>query len=137
MGNASSAAEGGGVANWFMELYRLGEPALALVLETMRKNGASPAEFVFVIVDTKDEAGRFFVDQLLDEPLGPDVPGYVGAAKKADIARVLELLDAHAFAASALKPIDDDQLRVLVMARGMMQCADLPRIHRLSRGGDG
>lgn len=122
---------------WFDELYRQSEPAIALVLENMRKDGVSPGEFVFVIADTRDEAGRFFVDQLLAAPLPAEVPGYVGAAKKSDVARVLRLVDADAFAVEAEKPIEMSLLRVLVMARGRMQCADVPQLHALALGGQG
>lgn len=133
----SEAAElGGTITSWFEDLCRQSEPAVALMLEMMRKNGANPTDFVFVVADTTDEAGRFFVDQLLAEPLGPEVPGYVGAAKKADVARVLRLVDADAFAEEAEKPIEPSFLRFLVMARGRMQCADVPRNHGMSRGGD-
>lgn len=122
---------------WFDELYRQSEPAIAIVLENMRKDGVAAGDYVFVIADTRDEAGRFFVDQLLPAPLPAEVPGYVGAAKKGDVARVLRLVDADAFAVEAEKPTDAALLRVLVMARGRIQCADVPRLHALSRGGEG
>lgn len=121
---------------WFRDLYRQAEPAIALVLGAMRKDGVSPDDFVFVVADTRDDAGRFFVDQLLPQPLGLEIPGYVGAAKKADVARVLRVVDAGPQAESAEEDTAPGLLRVLVVARGVMQCADVPLEHTLTRGGE-
>ena len=86
-----------------------------------------------VVADVTDEATRFFVEQLAPTHLG--APGFVGAYPKEDVARVLRVLDAAPFADAAEKPIDDGLMRVLVAARGQMQCADIRAATPMSRGG--
>lgn len=64
----------------------------------------------------------------------PGMPGFVGAIPKAAVARVLRLMDAP-FAGDAEKPLDDGLMRLLVAARGQIQCADVPASAPMVRGG--
>ena len=62
------------------------------------------------------------------------MPGFVGAVRKSTVARVLRVMDAP-FASDAEKPLDAGFMRLLVAARGQMQCADIPAARPMSRGG--
>lgn len=123
------------ITEWFASIYLQSQPTVAMVLDMVRKNGESVADYVFIVADVTDEATRFFVDQLGDKPSDPDAPGFVGAYPKDVVARVLRMLDAEVFAEDAAKPTDDGLMRLLVAARGQMQCADIPATMPMSRGG--
>ena len=127
-------AEHGQVSDWFTSLYRQSETTIGIVLDMVRKNGEDVADFVVVVAELRDEATRFFVDQLGDGPTDPSMPGFVGAVHKATVARVLRLMDAP-FASDAEKPIDVGFMRLLVAARGQIQCADVPAARPMVRGG--
>ena len=105
------------------------------MLDAVRKNGESVTDFVVVVADLTDEATRFFVAQLGDAPVDPAMPGFVGAIPKASVARALRLMDADVFATDTEKPIDVGLMRVLVAARGQVQCADIPASPLMVRGG--
>jgi hypothetical protein len=122
------------ITDWFASLYRQSEGTIGMVLDMVRKNGENVDDYVVVVADTSDEATRFFVDQLGDGPLDPATPGFVGAIPKATVARVLRLMDAP-FAADTEKPVDVGLMRLLVAARGQMQCADIPALRPMVRGG--
>ena len=122
------------ITEWFASIYRQSEATIALVLDKVRKNGESVGDYVVVVADTTDEATRFFIDQLGDGSLDGAIPGFVGAIPKATVARVLRLMDAP-FAGDAEKPLDPGLMRLLVAARGQMQCADIPAFPPMSRGG--
>jgi hypothetical protein len=123
------------ITDWFASIYRQSEATIALVLDAVRKNGEDIKGYVVVVADVTDEATRFFVDQLGDAPIAPDMPGFVGAIPKETVARVLRLMDADDFAADAEKPLDDGLMRLLVAARGRLQCADIKALPPMTRGG--
>ncbi len=123
------------ITDWFASIYRQSEATIALVLDAVRKNGEDVGDFVVVVADVTDEATRFFVNQLGDAPIAADLPGFVGAIPKATVARVLRLMDADDFAADAEKPLDDGLMRLLVAARGRLQCADIKALRPMSAGG--
>ena len=127
-------AEHGRVSDWFASLYRQSETTIGLVLDMVRKDGKDVADFVVVVAELGDEATRFFVDQLGDGPTDPSMRGFVGAVPKATVARALRLIDAP-FASDAEKPLDVGFMRLLVAARGQMQCADIPAGRPMVRGG--
>ena len=122
------------ITAWFASIYAQSEATIAMVLDMVRKNGEKIGDYVVVVADTTDEATRFFVDQLGDGPIDPSMPGFVGAIPKATVARVLRMLDAP-FAGDAEKPLEDGLMRLLVAARGQMQCADIPALPPMTRGG--
>jgi hypothetical protein len=122
------------ITEWFASIYRQSEATIAMILDLVRKNGENVSDYVVVVADLSDEATRFFVDQLGDGPTDASMPGFVGAIPKATVARVLRLLDAP-FASDAEKPLDDGLMRLLVAARGQMQCADIPAFPPMVRGG--
>lgn len=123
------------ITAWFASIYRQSEAAIAMVLDRVRKNGSPVGDYVVVVADTTDEATRFFVDQLGDGPIDAAMPGFVGAIPKATVARVLRLMDAP-FASQAEGPLDAGLMRLLVAARGQMQCADIPASPPMARGGN-
>jgi hypothetical protein len=123
------------ITEWFASIYLQSHGTVAMILDMVRKNGESVADYVFVVADVTDEATRFFVDQLGDKPSDPGAPGFVGAYPKEVVARVLRMLDAETFAADAEKPTDDGLMRLLIAARGQMQCADIRASAPMSRGG--
>jgi len=127
-------AEHGHVSDWFASLYRQAESTIGIVLDMVRKNGEDVADYVVVVAELRDEATRFFVDQLGDGPTDPSIRGFVGAVHKATVARVLRLMDAP-FASDAEKPLDAGFMRLLVAAHGQMQCADIPAVRPMVRGG--
>lgn len=126
----------GPITDWFASIYLQSQATIAMVLDMVRKNGESVGDYVVVVADTTDEATRFFVDQLGDAPTDPAMPGFVGAFPKEVVARVLRVLDAESFASDAEKPLDDGLMRLLIAARGQMQCADIRASSPMSRGGD-
>ena len=121
------------ITEWFASIYLQSEATVAMIIDMVRKNGESVSDYVVIVADVTDEATRFFVEQLAPTHLG--APGFVGAYPKEDVARVLRVLDAAPFADAAEKPIDDGLMRVLVAARGQMQCADIRAATPMSRGG--
>jgi hypothetical protein len=123
------------ITEWFASIYLQSQATVAMILDMVRKNGESVADYVFVVADVTDEATRFFVDQLGDKPSDPAAPGFVGAYPKEVVARVLRMLDAETFAADAEKPTDDGLMRLLIAARGQMQCADIRAAAPMSPGG--
>lgn len=123
------------MTEWFASIYLQSEATIALVLDAVRKNGESVTDFVVVVADLTDEATRFFIAQLGDAPVDPAMPGFVGAIPKESIARALRIMDADAFANDAEKPIEAGLMRVLVAARGQVQCADIPASPLMVRGG--
>ncbi len=124
------------LTDWFASIYRQSENAIAMVLDMVRKNGESVADYVVVVADVTDEATRFFVNQLGDGPIDAKLPGFVGAVPKGTVARVLRLMAADAFANDAEKPLDEGLMRLLVAARGQVQCADIPASPPMVRGGN-
>ncbi len=122
------------ITDWFASIYRQSEATIALVLDAVRKNGDDVGDYV-VVADVTDEATRFFVNQLGNAPIAPDMPGFVGAIPKDTVARVLRMMDAGDFAADAEKPLDDGLMRLLVAARGRLQCADIQALRPMSAGG--
>ncbi len=123
------------MTEWFASIYVQSEATIALVLDAVRKNGEQIDDFVVVVADMTDESTRFFVAQLGDAPVDPSMPGFVGAIPKETVARVLRLLDAEPFATETEKSIDCGLMRVLVAARGQIQCADVPASPLMVRGG--
>jgi len=123
------------ITEWFASIYLQSQSTVAMILDMVRKNGESVADYVVIVADTRDEATRFFVDQLGDAPTDPSAPGFVGAFPKEVVARVLRMLDAESFAADAEKPLDDGLMRLLIAARGQVQCADIRAAAPMSRGG--
>ncbi len=123
------------MTEWFASIYVQSEASIALVLDAVRKNGEDVGDYVVVVADMTDEATRFFVAQLGDAPIDPAMPGFVGAIPKESVARVLRLMEAEPFATETEKPIDDGLMRVLVAARGQVQCADIPASPVMVRGG--
>lgn len=123
------------MTEWFASIYTQSEATIALVLDAVRKNGESVGDFVVIVADMTDEPTQFFVAQLGDAPIDPGMPGFVGAIPKGTVARVLRLMDAEPFATEAEKPIEDGLMRVLVAARGQLQCADVPASPLMVRGG--
>jgi hypothetical protein len=123
------------ITDWFASLHRQSEATIALVIDAVRKNGEDIREFVVIVADLTDEATRFFVNQLGDGPLAPDMPGFVGAIPKETVARVLRMMDAGAFADETEKPLEDGSMRLLVAARGRLQCADVKALRPMSKGG--
>lgn len=123
------------ITEWFAGIYKQSEVTIAMVLDMVRKNGEDIADFVVVVADMTDEATRFFVNQLGDGPIDPKMPGFVGAVPKATVARVLRLMEADVFAADTEKPLEDGLMRLLIAARGQVQCADLPASPLMVRGG--
>lgn len=123
------------MTEWFASIYLQSEATIALVLDAVRKNGESVTDFVVVVADLTDEATRFFVAQLGDAPVDPAMPGFVGAIPKASVARALRIMEADAFASDTEKPIELGLMRVLVAARGQVQCADIPASPLMVRGG--
>ena len=119
----------------FASIYVQSEVTISLVLDAVRKNGESVADFVVVVADMTDEATRFFVDQLGNASIDPSMPGFVGAIPRGNVARVLRLMDAESFATDAEKPVEPGLMRVLIAARGQLQCADLPASPPMVRGG--
>lgn len=124
------------MTEWFASIYAQTEMTIALVLDAVRKNGESVTDFVVVVADMTDEPTRFFVDQLGDAPVDPNLPGFVGAIPKSTVARVLRLMEAEPFASSAETPVEEGLMRVLIAARGQVQCADVPASPPMVRGGD-
>ena len=124
------------ITEWFAGIYKQSETTIAMVLDRVRKNGESVTDFVVIVADMTDEPSRFFVDQLGDGSLDPNMPGFVGAVPKVAVARVLRLMEAAAFAEDAEKPIDDGLMRLLIAAGGRIQCADIPASRPMVRGGD-
>jgi len=122
------------ITEWFASIVRQSEVTIAMVLDQVRRDGESVGDYVVVVADTTDEATRFFVDQLGDGPIDAAMPGFVGAIPKGRVAGVLRMMDAP-FASDAEKPIDDGLMRLLVAARGQMQCADVPASPPMVRGG--
>jgi len=122
------------ITEWFASIFRQSEVTIAMVLDQVRRDGESVGDYVVVVADTTDEATRFFVDQLGDGPIDAAMPGFVGAIPKGRVAGVLRMMDAP-FASDAEKPIDDGLMRLLVAARGQMQCADVPASPPMVRGG--
>jgi hypothetical protein len=125
----------GALPDWFTSIYLQSEATIAMVLAMVRKNGESVADYVVVVADMTDEGTRFFVNQLGDGPIDPAMPGFVGAIPKGAVARVLRLMDAEDFAKDAEKPLDDGLMRLLVAARGRLQCADVRASRPMSPGG--
>lgn len=123
------------ITEWFASLYLQSQTTVAMVLDMVRKSGEKVADYVLVVADLGDEATRFFVDQLGDAPTDPGAPGFVGAYPKEVVARVLRMLDASAFAEDTEKPLEAGLMRLLVAARGQMQCADIPAPAPMSPGG--
>ena len=123
------------MTEWFASIYVQSEATIALVLDAVRKNGESVTDFVVIVADMTDEATRFFVAQLGDAPVDPAMPGFVGAIPTASVARARGVLDAYTFANDAEKPIEVGLMRVLVAARGQVQCADIPASPLMVRGG--
>ncbi len=123
------------ITDWFASMFRQTEVTIAMVLDKVRKDGENVGDYVVVVADLSDDATRFFVDQLGDGPVDAAMPGFVGAIPKTTIARVLRLMDAP-FASDAEKPIDDGLMRLLIAARGQMQCADIPAFPPMVRGGN-
>lgn len=121
--------------HWFADIYRQSETTIALVLDAVRKNGEDITEFVVIVADMTDETTRFFVDQLGTAPGAADMPGFVGAIPKEIVARALRIMNAEPVAESVEKPVDTGLMRVLVTARGQMQCADLPSSPLMVKGG--
>ena len=122
------------ITEWFASIFRQSEVTIAMVLDQVRRDGESVGDYVVVVADTTDEATRFFVDQLGDGPIDVAMPGFVRAIPKGRVAGVLRMMDAP-FASDAEKPIDDGLMRLLVAARGQMQCADVPASPPMVRGG--
>lgn len=123
------------LTDWFASIYRQSEATIAMVLDMVRKDGANVSDFVVIVADMTDEATRFFVNQLSDEPIDQAMPGFVGAVPKATVARVLRLMDADGFASDAEKPLEYGLMRLLVAARGQVQCADIPAFPAMVKGG--
>jgi hypothetical protein len=123
------------VTGWFAGIYAQAVPTVAMLLAQLRKDGREIADFVVVVAVTTDESSRFFVDQLGDGPLDAGVPGFVGAIPKERVARALRLLGAEAFAEGTEKPLEDGFMRVLVAARGNINCADIPALPAMAPGG--
>lgn len=125
------------ITEWFASLYAQSETTIAMVLDLVRRDGESVADYVIVVADMTDDATRFFVDQLGDGPSDPAMPGFVGAIPKDTVARVLRVMDAEAAAGDAEKPLDEGLMRLLIAARGQMQCADIRAVSptRMTRGG--
>jgi hypothetical protein len=123
------------ITEWFASIYLQSQATVAMVVDMVRKNGESVEDYVVIVADTRDEATRFFVDQLGDAPTDPNAPGFVGVFPKEVVARVLRVLDADAFAEDAEKPLDEGLMRVLIAARGQIQCADIRAAAQMSRGG--
>jgi hypothetical protein len=121
------------ITEWFASIYLQSQSTVAMILDMVRKNGESIGDYVVIVADVTDEATRFFVDQLA--PTDPNAPGFVGAYPKEDVARVLRMLDAESFATAAEKPLDDGLMRLLIAARGQMQCADIRATAPMARGG--
>jgi hypothetical protein len=121
------------ITEWFASLYLQSEATIAMIVDMVRKNGESITDYVVIVADVRDEATRFFVDQLA--PSDPNAPGFVGAYPKEEVARVLRVLDAESFANAAEQPIEAGLMRLLVAARGQMQCADMRASAPLSPGG--
>lgn len=123
------------LTDWFASIYQQSEGTIAMVLDMVRKNGENVADYVVVVADVSDEATRFFVNQLGDGPIDDSLPGFVGAIPKGTVARVLRLMDAEPFASDAEKPLEEGLMRLLVAARGQVQCADIPAFPPMARGG--
>jgi hypothetical protein len=122
------------ISEWFASIYLQSEATVAMIVDMVRKNGERVEDYVIIVADVTDEATRFFVDQLA--PTDPNAPGFAGAYPKEDVARVLRALDADPFADAAAKPTEDGLMRVLIAARGKMQCADIRAAALMSRGGN-
>lgn len=133
-GTPSSMSEAA-LPDWFTSIYLQSEATIAMVLDMVRKNGERVADYVVVVADMTDEGTRFFVTQLGDGPIDPKMPGFVGAIPKGAVARVLRLMDAEDFANDTEKPLDDGHMRLLVAARGRLQCADIKAAPPMSPGG--
>ena len=102
----------------------------------VRRNGENVSDFVVVVADMTDEATRFFVDQLGDGPIDPTMPGFVGAVPKGTVARVLRLMEAETVRRSQYqKLLEPGRMRLLIAARGQVQCADIPASPPMVRGG--
>jgi hypothetical protein len=123
------------ITNWFASLYTQSEATIALVLDAVRKSGADVADFVVIVADLTDEGTRFFVNQLGDGPIDASMPGFVGAVPKAKVARALRMMDAESFASDTERPLEDGRMRLMVAVRGQLQCADLPALRPMVRGG--
>jgi hypothetical protein len=121
------------ITEWFASMYLQSEATIAMIVDMVRKNGENISDYVVILADVRDEATRFFVDQLA--PTDPEAPGFAGAYPKEDVARVLRMLDAEAFALAAEKPTEDGLMRLLIAADGQMQCADIRASVPMSRGG--
>ena len=123
------------ITDWFASLYLQSKESISFVLDLLRKNGEDVREFVVIVADLRDEATRFFVDQLGEAPVDPNMPGFVGAVPKGDVARVLRLMDAEPFARDIGNLPSDGHMRLLIATRGQMQCAELPLAAPMSPGG--
>jgi len=123
------------ITDWFASLYLQSKESISFVLDLLRKNGEDVREFVVIVADLRDEATRFFVDQLGEAPVDPTMPGFVGAVPKSDVARVLRLMDAEPFADDLANVPSDGHMRLLIATRGQMQCAELPLALPMSPGG--
>ncbi|HVH40958.1 MAG TPA: hypothetical protein VM925_01405 [Labilithrix sp.] len=123
------------MTEWFASIYTQTETTIAFVLDAVRKNGEDVGDFVVVVADMTDEPTRFFVDQLGDARADPAMPGFVGAIPKSTVARVLRLMEAGPFADNAEMPVEEGLMRVLIAARGQVQCADVPASPPMVRGG--
>lgn len=121
------------ISEWFASIYLQSQATVAMIVDMVRKNGESISDYVIIVADVTDEATRFFVDQLTQTD--PNAPGFAGAHPKEDVARVLRMLDAEPFAEAAARPTEDGLMRVLIAARGKMQCADIRATPLMSRGG--
>jgi len=123
------------ITEWFASIYLQSEGTIAMVLDMVRKNGESVSDYVVIVADTRDEATRFFVDQLGNTPVDPAMPGFVGAFPKEEVARVLRVMSAEEVATDAEKELDEGYMRLLIAARGQMQCADIKAASPMSKGG--
>jgi hypothetical protein len=128
-------AEEQSISAWFAGIYRQSEGTIAMVLDLVRKKGEDVSDFIVIVADMTDEPTRFFVTQLGDGPIDPKMPGFVGAVPKVTVARVLRMMDAEDFAADTEKALDAGLMRLLVAAGGQMQCADIPALGPMSKGG--
>jgi len=120
---------------WFASIHRQSEATIALVLDALRRDGQSVADYVVVVADVTNEATLFFVNQLGDVPLDPAKPGFVGAIPKETVGRALRLMDADAFATDVEQPLDRGLMRLLIAARGQIRCADVTALPVMVRGG--
>ena len=124
------------ITDWFASLWLQSKESIAFVLDLLRKNGEDVAEFVVIVADLRDEATRFFVDQLGEAPADPNMPGFVGAVPKEEVARVLRLIGAERFADDVENAPGEGHMRLLIATRGQIQSAEVPLVAPMVRGGD-